>query len=461
MTPERWDLVKKILEGAWQHDEPERAAYLEQACGGDLELQARVEALLSSDERAGQFLISPAIPSDTSRRDLVRQAIAEPAPPESTDGSEWIGKRIGRYTVTGLIGKGGMGAVYRAFRDDDFQMQVAIKVLRQGTDTEDALTRFRTERQILAGLQHPNIARLIDGGATDDGLPYLAMEYVEGTPLLTYAASLPVQQRLQLFRSVCSAVQHAHQSKIVHRDIKPANILVTFDGVPKLLDFGIAKLLHAGPGIPSTLTGTGVAPMTPAYASPEQIRGEDVKTSTDVYSLGAVLYELLTGRRAHEFEGRSQEVMEEEICSHPPVAPSKVAPGLDPDLDYIVLMALRPQIQRRYTSVEQFSDDLDRFLQDLPVQARPNGSFYRLRKFVKRNRTAAIAASVTAALAVALILLGRFSFNGRQPSGADRSIAVLPFENTSGDKEQEYFVEGITDALIGELSQMPGLRVIS
>ena len=237
-----------------------------------------------------------------------------------------------------------MGAVYRAVREDDFRMQVAIKLLKRGTDTEAALSRFRAERQILAGLEHPNIARLLDGGATETGLPYFVMEYVDGTPLLEYAAPLPVRQRLELFRSVCPAVQYAHQNLIVHRDIKPANILVTPEGIPKLLDFGIAKLLDpAADGATMALTAAGGRLMTPGYASPEQVRGEPVTTATDVYSLGAVLYELLTGRRAHHLETYSPKSHRRGDLQPRAQEPSTVARDLDADLDNIVLMALRKE----------------------------------------------------------------------------------------------------------------------
>src|ERR1700687_3693782 len=208
MTPERWQQVKKLLEAAWERDAGERGAFLDQACADDPELRSEVEALLASDEHGGEFLAAPAM-------DQVESGAIEQVPENSSEGSDLAGTRVGRYTIQGLIGKGGMGAVYRAVREDDFRMQVAIKLLKRGTDTEAALGRFRVERQILAGLQHPNIARLLDGGATETGLPYFVMEYVDGTPLLEYAATLPIRQRLELFLSMCLAVQYAHQHLIV------------------------------------------------------------------------------------------------------------------------------------------------------------------------------------------------------------------------------------------------------
>jgi serine/threonine-protein kinase len=329
---------------------------------------------------------------------------------------------VGRYTIQGLIGKGGMGSVYRAVREDDFRMQVAIKLLKRGTDTDAALGRFRAERQILAGLQHPNIARLLDGGATEMGSPYFVMEYVDGAPLLEYAAGLTIAQRVQLFRPVCSAVQYAHQNRIVHRDIKPANILVTSEGIPKLLDFGIAKLLHPGTdGATMTLTLTGARVMTPDYASPEQVKGEPVTPATDVYSLGTVLYELLTGKRAHQVKGYSLEEMLKEIWTQDPPKPSSVVKELDEDLDNIVLKALRKEPERRYGSAAELSEDLDRFLQNRPVHARKESLTYRGRKFLKRNRVPTVAAALGAVMILALVV-------GLGGVGV-RRLAREPFQN--------------------------------
>jgi serine/threonine protein kinase/WD40 repeat protein len=417
MTPERWQQVKKLLEAAWERDAGERGAFLDQACADDPELRSEVEALLASDEHGGEFLAAPAM-------DQVESGAIEQVPENSSEGSDLAGTRVGRYTIQGLIGKGGMGAVYRAVREDDFRMQVAIKLLKRGTDTDAALGRFRAERQILAGLQHPNIARLLDGGATETGSPYFVMEYVDGAPLLEYAAPLTVPQRLQLFRSVCSAVQYAHQNRIVHRDIKPANILVTSEGIPKLLDFGIAKLLHpATDGATVALTLTGARVMTPDYASPEQVKGEPVTPATDVYSLGTVLYELLTGKRAHHVKAYSLEEMLKEICTQDPPKPSSVVKELDGDLDNIVLRALRKEPERRYGSAAELSEDLDRFLHHRPVHARKESLTYRGRKFLKRNRVPTVAAGLSAVLILALVVgLGGF---GLRRSGLPQE----PFQN--------------------------------
>ncbi|MET0556055.1 MAG: serine/threonine-protein kinase [Vicinamibacteria bacterium] len=303
-------------------------------------------------------------------------------------------RRVGPYRLLGLIGRGGMGDVYRAVRDDDhFEKVVAVKLVRTDVATELVHGRLRIERQILAGLEHPGIARLLDGGATADGRPFLVMEYVEGTPIDTHAADhgLDVRARLVLFRAVCEAVQYAHQNLVVHRDLKPANILVSADGVPKLLDFGVAKLVAAGAEAEPTITAFPA--MTPAYASPEQFRGDAITTATDVYSLGAVLYELLTGVRPHRFAPGVP--LQLAICDRVPERPSVVVRQgqagvrarrpIRPDLDAIVLKALRKEPLRRYPTVEAFSEDVGRYLQGLPVAAARGSALYRAGKFVRRN----------------------------------------------------------------------------
>jgi non-specific serine/threonine protein kinase/serine/threonine-protein kinase len=345
------------------------------------------------------------------------------------------------------IGRGGMGAVYLGVRDDDaFQKRVAIKVLKRGMDTDSIVRRFRNERQILAGLEHPNIASLLDGGTTPDGRPYFAMEYVEGRPLVDYCEThgLDTAARVRLFRSVCSAVQYAHQNLIIHRDLKPANVLVTADGTPKLLDFGIAKLLSprlAGHTLAPTVAGLQL--MTPEYASPEQVRGDTVTTATDIYSLGVVLYELLTGRRPYRLTSRIPADIARVICESVPVRPSTavtrigaatdigdeltVDPSSAPartkrderprtvdvqrlrrelagDLDTIALKALSKEPDRRYASVDQLSEDLRRHLEGLPVIARKDTLGYRAAKFVRRNRVAVAAAALTLAALIAGII---------------------------------------------------------
>ena len=374
--------IEELFDRAAELAPAERAAFLDHACIGDEHLRSEVESLLATDATHDQVL--------------------KPFPARQDDGAEGVGTHIGPYLITGLIGKGGMGAVYRAERDDEFRMQVAVKLLKRGTDTEAALVRFRTERKILAGLQHPNIARLLDGGATQSGLPYFVMEYVDGKPLLEHAGQFSIRQRLELFRSVCAAVQYAHQNLVVHRDLKPGNILVTADGVVKLLDFGIAKLLDPAEEGATALTAPGVRPMTLAYASPEQIRCEPVTTATDVYSLGAVLYELLTGKWPHNNESSWPGEIERAICLEDPNTPSTIAANLDRDLDNIVLMALRKERERRYPSVEALSEDVRRYLEGLPVSARQDTVLYRAGKYVRRNRLAVVATAIV----VASLILG-------------------------------------------------------
>jgi serine/threonine-protein kinase len=421
--------------------------FLNGACARDEDLRREVESLLAADT-----------PEDPLIQSVVNRAVQwAGAQPEHHD--DLIGNRIGPYLITGLIGTGGMGEVYRAVRKDDFQMQVAIKLLKRGTDTDAALRRFRIERQILAGLQHPNIARLLDGGATDAGLPYFVMEYVEGVPLMEFAASLAMRQRLELFLPVCSAVEYAHRNRIVHRDIKPRNILVTAEGAPKLLDFGIAKLVDpSADGATTAVAGCGGHLMTPAYASPEQIRGQPVTSATDIFSLGVVLYELLTGGRSHRAE---------ELCGWPTAAicingPDKALDlaRVDRNLANIIRMALREEPERRYATVEQFSQDIERYLQNRPVHARREALSYRCQKFLKGKRVAAIAAALSAVLGVSLVSgLHRIERDGAGGHGAATSIAVLPFSDVSPEKNQEYFCEGLTAELRNELANMPGMRV--
>lgn len=309
MRPERWQQVREILASAMALPGAERSAYLDKTCAEDRELRSEVESLLDSHDQAGSvFLNRPAA-------DL--NSVLAGAGPRSN----WIGRRIGVYQIEAEIGHGGMGEVYRAVRaDGQFKKQVAIKLVRGGYDTAAVLERFLHERQILASLDHPNIARLYDGGTTEEGLPYLVMELIEGTPIDRYCEEreLPVNERLRLFTQVCAAVQFAHQRLVIHRDIKPSNILVTADGIPKLLDFGIAKILDPAAKAETTL----VRPMTPEYASPEQVRGETITTATDIYSLGVVLYRLLTGHSPYPENTRTPLELARVICEVEPTKPS-------------------------------------------------------------------------------------------------------------------------------------------
>jgi non-specific serine/threonine protein kinase/serine/threonine-protein kinase len=398
MTPERWRQVKQIFEAVFELPPAEQGAYVREACGGDTELRAEVESLLGPVDEG--FLSGGAA------------AYA----PEALAGEDWdrnLGRRIGAYRIVRLIGEGGMGAVYLAERAGEFEQRAALKLLRAGMDSRGFVARFRHERQILAGLDHPNIARLLEGGTTDEGRPYFAMEYIEGEPIDVYAASraLDTAARLRLFEQVCAAVEYAHRNLVVHRDIKPGNILVTAAGTPKLLDFGIAKLLPeaAAPeaASPETmgLTQAGLRLMTPEYASPEQVRGEPITTATDVYSLGGVLYQLLAGQAPHRFPSATPAEMERAVCetdARPPsqVAGAAVARQLRGDLDTIVLKALAKDPRQRYASVEQLSADIRRHLDGLPIQARPQTLVYRAGRFVRRNRVS-VAAAVVVILSLA------------------------------------------------------------
>lgn len=307
MNPERWKQIREVFDHAVLLPTVERAVYLDNVCASDPDLRSEVESLLVSNSQAGAgFLNNPAV-------DLAKV----PSKPASSR----VGRRIGAYNILEEIGQGGMGEVYRAARaDGQYEKQVAIKLVRGGYDTAAVLDRFRHERQILASLDHPNIARLLDGGTTEEGIPYLVMELIEGTRIDQYcdAHALGVTERLRLFLQVCAAVQYAHQRLVIHRDIKPGNILVTKEGVPKLLDFGIAKILDPAAGAEATMAG----PMTPEYASPEQIRGEPITTATDVYSLGVVLYQLLASRSPYPGNTRTPHEFARAICEFEPERPS-------------------------------------------------------------------------------------------------------------------------------------------
>jgi tetratricopeptide (TPR) repeat protein/tRNA A-37 threonylcarbamoyl transferase component Bud32 len=401
---ERWARVKELFAAAVDLAPNERATLLNKECDGDDALRREVESLLDSDSQTDGFIEQP---SFEMPRDLF---------PEPTEES-LVGRQFGAYQILREIGRGGLGAVYLAARaDDEYRKQVAIKLVRRGLDTEDILRRFRNERQILAQLDHPNIARLIDGGTTDDGLPYFVMEYVNGEPINAYcdAHALSTTERLTLFRKICAAVIYAHQNLVIHRDLKPSNILVTQEGEPKLLDFGIAKLLSAGDEL-FTQTIPALRVMTPEYASPEQVKGDKIMTTSDVYSLGVLLYELLTGRRPYRLKTRSAEEIARAITDQEPERPSTAVTRGDPispqsgpsrtgtlrnpkslrgDLDNIVLMAMRKEPARRYTSVGQFSEDIRRHLAGLPVVARKDTVSYRTGKFVNRHRIGVAAAAL-------------------------------------------------------------------
>jgi tetratricopeptide (TPR) repeat protein len=404
MTEERWHRLKNTLQAAWAMDAEERRAFLDQSCAHDAKLRSNVEALLASDWNIGEFLAVP--------------AIYLTGDPEADDlGDYWTGRHVGPYQILREIGHGGMGTVYLAERaDGQYEKQVAIKLLNPQFDDRHFLRRFLRERQVLAGLEHPNVVRLLDGGATENGLPYLVLEHVEGVRIDAWceARKLPVFDRVRLLQNVCAAVEYAHRQRVIHLDIKPGNILVTADGVPKLLDFGVARVFNPERFAETTETSPGSRPMTPAYASPEQIRGEPVGPTADIYALGLVLYRLLTGHLPHtgirEYEGAGPGL-------------SAVRRELDGDLDSIVQRALNQEPSGRYSSAAELSDDLDRYLNDRPVRARKASFLYRGRRLMKRHRLAA--SLVTALLAASILVL---AISRTRPATSKSSIVAGPVE---------------------------------
>ena len=408
-----WSRLGKITEKALELDQESRSEYLSTVCGSDGALRRRAEALVAADDEAGLFLEAPAAAQ------FAGELLGAPLT------AVYSGRRIGPYRVVRPLGAGGVGEVFLAARaDDQYERQVAVKVLRHRLGSDDARRRILAERQILARLEHPNIARLYDGGMTEDERPYLVMEYVDGLPVDTYCDRhrLPLGARLELFASLCSAVQFAHQSFVVHRDLKPSNILVTAEGSLKLLDFSIAKPIAPGQDPALAETVTGASPMTLAYASPEQIRGQPVTAASDVHGLGIVLYLLLTGRHPFATAGKPLHEVAEAVCSGDPVAPSRAlmsgtpdastsgerhrrsAKRLAGDLDAITLKALAKRARDRYPSAEQLAADLERHRRRRPIQARPPRLDYRLRKAVSRHRSIVLLAGVASVLILAFVL---------------------------------------------------------
>jgi tetratricopeptide (TPR) repeat protein len=402
MSPDRWRRVGELFHEALEIAPAERSAWIDRVCAGETELRGELVSLLESDRAASEGFV----------HSHLKAAVVSFY--EHTSETRRI-RRAGPYRLVRELGRGGMGTVYLAERDDDqYQTKVAIKLVRPGSDTELILRRFRRERQILAHLQHPNIARLLDGGTTEDGLPYIVMEHIDGSRITEYceAGALDLRQRLTLFLDVCSAVAYAHQRFVVHRDIKPGNILVDQNGRAKLLDFGICKLLQADPLAPDETGAAGVGMLTPDYASPEQIQGDLITVASDVYSLAAVLYELLTGVRPHRIEKYTLREIQHAICEQEILRPSLAAPKslarrLRGDLDNIIMLALQKDPLRRYATVDQLSNDLQRYLACRPVRARPDTVAYRARKFLRRQRgplaaVAAVILSLAAGMFVAL-----------------------------------------------------------
>lgn len=391
-----WNRIQNLFLEALDLPPEERPSFLDKACAGDQEVRREVESLIAHDSTDEQR-IAEAL-EDTAQSLL-----------ESEDIS---GSRLGVWRVIKEIGRGGMGTVYLACRDDDqFQKHVALKMVKCGMDTAELLGRFRHERQILAHLDHPYIARLIDAGNTQQGRPFLVMEYVQGRPIDLYCRQdgLDIEARCRLFLKVCQAVAYAHRNLVIHRDLKPGNILIATDGSPKLLDFGVAKLLDSEVDPGHAATVAGVRMITPEYASPEQVRGELVGTASDIYALGAILYELLSGVKAHQLTSHSPSELQHAICEvevKPPssrISPddSRLRKRLSGDLDNIVLMAMRIEPEQRYSSVDLFAKDIGRYLKGRTVTARPPSLTYRFGKFARRHRL-----SLTFAMLIVLSLIG-------------------------------------------------------
>jgi serine/threonine protein kinase/tetratricopeptide (TPR) repeat protein len=483
----RFERLEALFHEALPLSPEERPALLEGACRDDPALKTEVERLLAAHEKAGEFIQVPAAT-------LGGMGAAD----ESLEG-----RRIGPYRVVRVLGRGGMGAVYLAERaDGSFTQRVAIKLIKRGMDTDHVLARFRAERQILASLNHPNIARLLDGGSTADGLPYLVMEYIDGQPIDAYADAghLSVPDRLRLFLDVCDAVSHAHGQGVIHRDIKPLNILVTPAGDPKLLDFGIAKVLDDADEVTSTVTGLRL--LTPEYASPEQVEGRHATAASDVYSLGVVLYELLTGRSPYRLPSRAPRDVAAAVCTTEPERPSAAvtrapeptaeavrrrrldsaahaaATGaatarqlsrlLRGDLDTIVLAALRKDPGRRYRSVAALADDIRRHLDGRPVGARSDGVLYRAGKFARRNRGGAAAAGLVAVAAAVLAAVGLPASRAEEEpptllatralAARDRLLVADFTDRTGGDTT---LTAAVTEALRTDLAQSPVVRIMT
>lgn len=479
MDSHRWQRLKSILADALEEESPAaRTALVERSCADDTALLREAESLLAQTEvllrNAADDLEECA---DNAAATISREDVSE------------IGRRIGAYVIVRQIGQGGMGTVYLAARADGyFQKQVAIKLLKRGTDSEEVLGRFRSEREVLACLDHPNIARLIDAGTTDDGLPYFVMEYIDGIPATRFLDEneAPLVARLNLFLKISGAVEAAHRNSIVHRDLKPSNILVNREGEPKLLDFGIAKLIGNEPNALEQ-TALGQQRLTPVSASPEQAQGEPVTISSDIYALGVVLYEMLTGARPHRFSTTdpSREELVHVICDQLPTLPSLAVRDrerqrlLRGDLDTILLRALEKEPSRRYSSVAEFAADIRRHLAGEPVHARRDKPTYRIKSFFLQNRSihfsvAAVGAALLALGAILFSSLLRSDFKSKDLQEApsvsqhsagqsipEKSIAVLPFDNFSADKENSYFVDGFQNDILTDLAKVTDLKVIS
>ncbi len=408
MDPQNWQKINELFFAARDLEPGAREVFLSETCSGNEELRKEVGSLVAAHLRANSFIGASAF------ADGARLLAAE-------DANSGVGRAVGPYKLVRQIGSGGMGAVYLAERDDDqYHKKVAIKLVRIGLDAQLMVRRFRSERQILALLEHPHVARLLDGGVSADGQPYIVMEYIEGARITDYCKSnnLNISQRLLLFRQICSAVHYAHQHLVVHRDIKPSNILVSKDGAPKLLDFGIAKILDSSAAGSEGSTLTNLNPMTPEYASPEQIQGKVLTTATDIYSLGVLLYELLTYQKPFKTSDKTPQEVARLVCESEPQKPSTATTtaaipsaaarpeAISGDLDHIVLKAMRKEPSQRYASAEELSGDVGNYLAGLPVRAREGSFRYLAGKLVARHKSVvALSSALLLALVAGLVLV--------------------------------------------------------
>jgi serine/threonine protein kinase/tetratricopeptide (TPR) repeat protein len=475
LDPQHWDRLKTILgEALEQNSSAARIAFVERRCGQDTDLLEEVESLLAEAEALLK-----------ERTDGFEDCAQNAASTFWEEGPPRTGQRVGAYVIVRELGRGGMGTVFLAERaDGQFEKQVAIKILNRGADTAEILRRFRAERQILARLDHPNIARLLDAGTTGDGLPYFIMDYIVGAPVTRFAVAqkLSTRQRLELFLKICAAVEFAHRNLVVHRDIKPSNILANTEGEPKLLDFGIAKLLAKDEDA-APLTTEAQQHLTPICASPEQAKGHPITVATDIYSLGALLYEMLSDQKPHRFSTArpTREELALVVGEQVPPPPSAIASDaqtarlLRGDLDAIVLFAMRKEPEMRYATVADLADDIRRHLARKPVVAHYPTLGYRAKCLVKRNgsRLVASAAVVIVMAGVLFAVWARSQQNAREAasmrgrgvsaSASDirKSIAVLPFENLGDNDSPSYFADGVQDNILTDLGKVGDLKVIS
>ena len=465
LTPAQWREIDQILDAVLEVPVEARDEYLTQLCGDSGRIREQVEVLLAAGEDAAESTFLR--PLSGGAEGAMLRSMAENIPVEQLK----AGQKVGSYAIIRSIGRGGMGVVYLAERSyGQFKKQVALKVVKRGMDTDDILRRFQFERQLLASLEHANIARLLDGGITDDGLPFFVMEYVPGEPIDKYCDSrkLPIKERLKLFKTVCEAVQYAHRNLVVHRDLKPGNVLVTEEGEVKLLDFGIAKMLdNEAPMGTLPMTDAESRRMTPEYAAPEQVRGEGVTTATDVYALGVILYELLTGRRPYRFKTRLYSEIEEKICQKVPgrpstaavrtipdarldvlevsdrrsTAPDRLRRQLSGDLDAIAMKALKKEPELRYISAGEMASDVERHQEMRPVRAQRDSLQYRAGKFVRRYKF-----TVAAAAIAFFALIGGILGTAWQAREANLALAQMNEERQIQEAVQAFttdFIRGI------------------